>query len=130
MLSEKVGRNLRKMRLINNLSKEKVELDIGISHRTYSLIENAKGRIDLNRLEAFASYYNTDVFSILTFGDQNTQVNEPSSSYSKADVELAKCKEQIASLKAEIKNYETKLKMSEASLKDKNMIIDLLKKKS
>lgn len=137
MLNEQVGRNLKKIRLLNDLSQDAVEIALNLSHGTYSKIENGVGVIDLDRLEDFAKFYKTDIYSILKFSDTETYksapspklVQEPSDNeYSFKDVELVRKEEKLVALQMKLELLKKDIEQKESIIKDKETIIELLTK--
>lgn len=136
MLNEKVGKNLRVLRLMNEMSQDDVEFGVDVSRSTLSKIENGTGKIDLVRLERFAEFFKVDVITILTMSNlqeyENDEskpiVHEKSVEYRKTDVELARSQEKIVGLKKEINFLKQELSVSKSQIKDKEKIIQLLSK--
>lgn len=138
MLNRIVGKNLKKLRKLNNYSQEKVEIALDISRSTLGKIENGVGRIDLDRLEKFAKFFKVDVLTILTMPNQEGYdkelidpgvLSEKHAEYGKKDVDLAKYKEKTAGLKKELSYLKAELKNAKSQIKDKDMIIALMNKK-
>ena len=137
MLNEKVGKNLRRIRLINNYSQEAVEIGVNLSRSTLSRIENGTGRIGLDKLERFAEFFKVDVVTIISMSDDvirysdkiaKGEVSETVVDYTKTDVELAKCKEKLSALKKEVSYLKQEVALSKSQIKDKDLIIKLLSK--
>lgn len=141
MLNEKVGKNLKRLRMLNEYSQDAVEIACNISHGTYSKIENGTGKIDLDRLEAFAKFYKTDVVTIMTMDDEGSfkrqdpnkagQAAEPKTKYiktdyRKTDVELARCQEKSKGYEKELLLLKRQLTERERTIKDKETIIELM----
>ncbi len=135
MLNERVGKNLRLLRVMNNYSQEDVEIGVDISRSTLSKIENGIGKIDLNRLEKFANFFKVNVVTILTIPEKQNNypiqtenlVNEVvETEYRKTDVELARCQEKSISLKKETAALKQEITNYKSQLKDKELIIKLL----
>lgn len=136
MLNATVGKNLRVLRIMNDYSQEDVEVAINLSRSTLSKIENGTGRIDLDRLEKFATFFKVDAITILTMSDKqvkkagnNKVVNENISDYRKTDVELARCQEKVNGLKKDIVHLKQEISNYKSQVKDKDLIIKLLSKK-
>ena len=137
MLNERVGKNLRTLRVMNGYSQEQVEIGVDVSRSTLSKIENGTGKIDLDRLEKFASFFKIDVINILAMSNKekgysalisNEVVHEVQTEYRKTDVELARCEEKSTSLKKEVGSLKQELNTYKSQIKDKELIIKLLSK--
>jgi transcriptional regulator with XRE-family HTH domain len=121
---------------MNDYSQEDVEVAINLSRSTLSKIENGTGRIDLDRLEKFATFFKVDAITILTMSDKQTKkagnnkvVNETITDYRKTDVELARCQEKVSGLKKDIVHLKQEISNYKSQVKDKDLIIKLLSKK-
>ena len=122
---------------MNDYSQEQVEIGIDISRSTLSKIENGTGKIDLHRLEKFATFFKIDVMNILTMANKENGyrstspkevVSEVQTEYRKTDVELARCQEKITAFKKEVSLMKQELSTYKAQIKDKDLIIKLLSK--
>lgn len=137
MLNERIGKNLRALRVINGYSQEQVEIAMDISRSTLSKIENGTGKIDLDRLEKFATFFKVDVINILAMNNKekgygslvsDKVVKEVPTEYRKTDVQLARCEEKNTALKKEISLLKQELNTLKSQIKDKDLIIKLLSK--
>ena len=136
MLNEKVGKNLRILRLMNEMSQDDVEFGVNVSRSTLSKIENGTGKIDLIRLEQFAKFFKVEVVTILTMSNLTEYENDSSEpivhekqvDYRKTDVELARSQEKIVGLKKEIGFLKQEISVNKSQIKDKEKIIQLLSK--
>lgn len=137
MLNSTVGKNLRLLRIMNDFSQEDVEIGVDVSRSTLSKIENGTGKIALDRLERFAKFFKVDVVTILMMAENKAKyklgqpiiaANDVQSEYRKTDVELARSEEKVASLKKEVSYLKQELATSKSQIKDKDYIIQLLKK--
>jgi transcriptional regulator with XRE-family HTH domain len=134
MLNQKVGENLKKLRMLNDFSQDHVEMSCNISHSTYSKIENGTGPINMEKLETFAKFYKVDPVTIITMSDKGSfirqqpegKTEEPKVDYGKTDVELAKEKGKNNELKKEIVYLKIQVRERDKTISDKEMIIDLL----
>lgn len=134
MLNEVVGKNIKKLRELKGFSQDAVEIELDISHPTYSRIENGVGKIDLDRVEKIAAFLGVDVPTLLNFSEKDSYksspppqiIEEKAKGYDVANIELAKNQETIKALKDKIELLEEKLKDKEEKINDKETIIKLL----
>lgn len=138
MLNKTVGKNIRKIRLLNGFSQEAVAFAINVSHVTYNKIEQGNGKINIERLEKLAELFKVDINTILNFSSDGNEVknlpskvNEPTPvTYNTKDVELAKYTQLNESLQLQVEMLTAELKLKDEVIRDKQTIIDLLSKQS
>ncbi len=93
---EKIGRNIKKLRVLKNISQEKLAEALGISTPAVSNIENGKTLTSLQTLENMAAALGVQLYELFLF---NNEIKE--------DILFKKLSENIE--KPEIKNNAEKL---------------------
>jgi len=138
MLNQNVGKNLKKLRKLNNFSQEEVQRRLDISRSTLVKIEKGEGRIDLDRLCLFSELYKVEHTTIMTMPAEEVNfeqiLNHDSTTAEvvapkNEHTDLAFFKEKIQRLKKEVRHLEEELMLSKERIKDKDTIIRLLTKK-
>ncbi len=66
-----IGNNIRKIREIKGFSQEYMAIQLEISQKTYSRIENEKGKIDFKKIEKISNILEIDSIKLLTFEYQH-----------------------------------------------------------
>ncbi|WP_051691860.1 helix-turn-helix domain-containing protein [Pedobacter borealis] len=94
-----VNKNIKRLRLANNLTQQIIAEKLNISQNAYSLIENGKTKIDVQRIRQFASIFNVDSAELLNdvplnFQNINQQAQVTSKHESSEDI-LHLLKEQL-----------------------------------
>ena len=94
-----VNKNIKRLRLANNLTQQIIAEKLNISQNAYSLIENGKTKIDIQRIHQFASIFNVDSAELindvpLNFLNTNQKVEVASKHEGSEDI-LHLLKEQL-----------------------------------
>lgn len=111
-INTNIGKNIKYLRLLNGLSKEKVGKSIGVCGYQIAKYENAKTSVSIEKLLMFCNLFNVEIQFFIGEFYKEEDLNEWSSSailslvknYNK--IKSTKLKNSVLSLVREISKYE------------------------
>lgn len=72
-----IGKNIKRLREVKNLSQKEVCVDSGVSQGQYSRIENGKVEPSISTLEKLATVFEVDIVEFFKSDDLEQEVNLP-----------------------------------------------------
>ena len=70
-------KKVRKIREIRNYSQEYMAIQLGISQKSYSRLENGQTRLYIYRLQEIAKILNIDIIQMFSFDENNIFKKDP-----------------------------------------------------
>ena len=67
---KQLGENIQSIRQLKNISRKSMAMDLDISHRSYSAIENGEVPITIERLQEIAEILTVDFIKILGYSSE------------------------------------------------------------
>lgn len=90
----KIGKNIRKIRELNDLNQESVADMLGMSTVAYGRIERNETEVSLKRISQIAKVLNTDIETLLNFNNKKHIVqmeNNKGTVYTSINFRYSKC---------------------------------------
>lgn len=121
--------NIRKIRMLKNISQDEMAERLGVSQSSYGKLERSQTKITMRRLEELAGIFGMTSFEIVNFDPSSMAVfkrpevvQEPVATY-QTSAEAG----EAAVLRARIHHLEETNKLLKAKLSDKDEIISMLR---